>query len=410
VVDPATDAEQRGYGGGMEYPTLITCGSPLLPHPRQLAPEGVTVHEFGHQFWYGLSANNEFEESWLDEGINTYCAGRAQDLFYGARPRPPARIERFGALPLQMYRPFLGELSGRNEPRLPSWEKDGLVHGWLQHIPEPYRGSGAVWRDTPLLRFLREAPLLSYGREARTDHVYGDRAESLRAPWTDVMVRNGWEYLNRASYRNNSYHRPATLLQTLERIAGGERFWLFLRKLHEQSRFRQPTTAEFAALLEREIDAETAAFFRAAIDSHGGIDYGVESVHSQRLADGRVRNEVTVRRFGQLVAPVKVAVSFATHDPIEVLWSAENQYVWTRFVFEDRADETFGEVLEVRVDPPPRAGWCELRSGPAGVYVLDQNLLNNAWRRAEDPVPALARGVRALLTSQSLLSFFAVFG
>jgi hypothetical protein len=81
VVDPATDAEQRGYGGGMEYPTLITCGSPLFPHPRQLAPEGVTVHEFGHQFWYGLSANNEFEESWLDEGINTYCAGRAQDLF-----------------------------------------------------------------------------------------------------------------------------------------------------------------------------------------------------------------------------------------------------------------------------------------------------------------------------------------
>jgi aminopeptidase N len=43
----------------------------------------VTVHEFGHNWWYGMIGNNEFEEAWLDEGINTYSECRMMDHFYG---------------------------------------------------------------------------------------------------------------------------------------------------------------------------------------------------------------------------------------------------------------------------------------------------------------------------------------
>ena len=32
----------------------------------------MTVHECGHQFWYGLVGNNEFEHAWIDEGLNTF--------------------------------------------------------------------------------------------------------------------------------------------------------------------------------------------------------------------------------------------------------------------------------------------------------------------------------------------------
>jgi hypothetical protein len=84
VVDPAHGA---GGSGGMEYPTFITGGSSILlnhwPFSGLLGPELVTVHEFGHQYWYGLVANNEFEEAWLDEGITSYSSGRMLDLAFG---------------------------------------------------------------------------------------------------------------------------------------------------------------------------------------------------------------------------------------------------------------------------------------------------------------------------------------
>ena len=34
------------------------------------------MHEAGHQFWYGLVATNEFENAWMDEGINTFSTAR----------------------------------------------------------------------------------------------------------------------------------------------------------------------------------------------------------------------------------------------------------------------------------------------------------------------------------------------
>lgn len=74
-----------GLGGsnGMEYPTLITCGT-VYALPRWLrALEVVTVHEFGHQYFYGLLASNEAEEAWLDEGFNSYFEARIMDGAYG---------------------------------------------------------------------------------------------------------------------------------------------------------------------------------------------------------------------------------------------------------------------------------------------------------------------------------------
>jgi len=60
----------------MEYPTLFTCGTRWLVRQDVTQPEGVTVHEAGHQFWYGIVGNNEFEHAWLDEGLNTFSTAR----------------------------------------------------------------------------------------------------------------------------------------------------------------------------------------------------------------------------------------------------------------------------------------------------------------------------------------------
>ena len=72
VVDPAW---QSG-AGGMEYPTLFTAGTRWWAPEGVTQPEGVTVHEAGHQFWYGIVGNNEFDYAWLDEGLNTFSTAR----------------------------------------------------------------------------------------------------------------------------------------------------------------------------------------------------------------------------------------------------------------------------------------------------------------------------------------------
>src|SRR5262249_18579411 len=74
IVDPAYQSD----AGGVGYPTLFTPGTRWLAPARGGAPEGVTIHEAGHQFWYGMVGNNEFEDAWMDEGINTFSTSRTQ--------------------------------------------------------------------------------------------------------------------------------------------------------------------------------------------------------------------------------------------------------------------------------------------------------------------------------------------
>lgn len=80
VVDPPHGG---GAAGGMEYPTFITADTAWWVPSGLKLPEIVTEHEFGHQYWYGMVATNEFEEAWLDEGINQYTEGKVMDALYG---------------------------------------------------------------------------------------------------------------------------------------------------------------------------------------------------------------------------------------------------------------------------------------------------------------------------------------
>ena len=81
VVDPPHGA---GEAGGMEYPTFITGGTSwYVPKGDLSEPETVTAHEFGHQYWYGMVATNEFENAWLDEGINSYSEVKVMDSLFG---------------------------------------------------------------------------------------------------------------------------------------------------------------------------------------------------------------------------------------------------------------------------------------------------------------------------------------
>lgn len=71
VVPPHNAAE----AGGMEYPTFFTVVGETRTDPGTIGKfsvDFVTIHEFGHGYFYGILASNEHEEPMLDEGLNEY--------------------------------------------------------------------------------------------------------------------------------------------------------------------------------------------------------------------------------------------------------------------------------------------------------------------------------------------------
>ncbi len=82
VIDTPMEA---AAADGMEYPTLVTASSVAFdPFQLRLEPEQVAIHEFGHQFFYGMLASNEFEEPWLDEGFTSWFTHKAIERSYHA--------------------------------------------------------------------------------------------------------------------------------------------------------------------------------------------------------------------------------------------------------------------------------------------------------------------------------------
>ena len=208
IVDPSFGA--RG-SGGMEYPTFITAGTSVLfsrwPFDRILAPEGVVVHEFGHQYWQSMVASNEFEESWLDEGFNTYSTGRVMELVYG-----PWMVQAFGLRLGNLESSQLGNSVERmfDRVRTPAWGYSSSSN----------YGFNSYQRTELTLRTL-EALAGPQTRGARDADL--PRALPLRAPVERRLLRGGerggrsrHERLLRADHRAGRGRR-------LRGVAGEER-------------------------------------------------------------------------------------------------------------------------------------------------------------------------------------------
>lgn len=80
---------KEGNGaGGMEYPTLVTAFGASDESPGYEL-ERTVIHEIGHQFFYGMVANNEFEEAWLDEAFTSYAEDKLMEQEFGIKSNLP---------------------------------------------------------------------------------------------------------------------------------------------------------------------------------------------------------------------------------------------------------------------------------------------------------------------------------
>ncbi len=327
LVDPPYGG---GGAGGMEYPTFITCGTGWrTPDDVFTGLEGTTVHEFGHQFWMQLVATNEFEESWMDEGFNTYSTSKIMDEVYVSSASP---MRFFG---IQMY----------------SWF--GL-------------------------------PKLSAG-----DY---DRGGYLSLPDSDPILRNAWSYASGSSYVINSYPKTAMFLRTLENLMGPDTMAHVMRTYHQRWRFRHPDTLDFLQVVNEVSGRDFTPLFDQFVFHARRLDYKVDAVNSRKLETwlgvfdehGKRRtvgvaeaskidfkaaqekghkdlyeNTVRIRREGDAVLPVEVWIHFDDGSLEKQQWDGIER--WVKFKTEKKA-----KVDWVQVDP--------LRK-----HLLDVNWTNDSW-------------------------------
>jgi hypothetical protein len=335
----------------MEYPTLFTGGASWLSPAGTGSPEGVTVHEFGHQIFYGLLASNEFEEAHLDEGFDTYATDVAMQAAFGEAPL----VHRFFGIPF-------------------------------------------VFRSIRL-------PRPEFGNERYLDWQMTSRSDAPSVP--------SYRQLDGAAIRVNAYSKTALTLASAERTLGEKTWGAVMRAYATRFAFKHPTAADFRAVV-KEIAGENAdALFREAWDTSNTFDYAVDSVSTKRVAprvgwagEGSARtfseagkgapqepaayeSVVVVRRMGEAVWPVDVEMTFEGGHVFRTSWDGKDR--WIRY----RA--TGPKLLSAQVDPDRK-------------LLLDVNLLNNGLKVEDDRRAANHWSMRLRFWAQNLLEFFALLG
>ena len=259
IVDPAF---QSG-AGGMEYPTLFTAGTRWLAAARVIVPEGVTVHEAGHQFWYGIVGNNEFEDAWMDEGINTFSTARAI---------------------AQVYDP--------------------------NYLATRYFGGFVPWVFTDIV----------LSRETEGNRLAGYRHDAR----SDVQATPSYQYFP-ASGGSITYNKTALWLNTMERWLGWPALQRILSTHFDRWKFRHPTPHDFFEVTTEVLGRDIGWFFDQVYRSSDIFDYGIQELKSAREQD-HYRTTVVARRYGEATFPVDVKVTFTTGEPALEHWDGKARW------------------------------------------------------------------------------------
>jgi hypothetical protein len=259
VVDPAW----RSDTDGMEYPTLFTAGTSWLMPREDISLEDVTVHEAGHQWWYGMVGTNEFEDAWMDEGINQYANARVN-------------AEEFSR--------------GREVRR--------------------FFGGFVPW----------------VVRDVRWDRVmFGDVIGAYReSPTVDIQATPSYQYWPRTS-GPLTYSKPALWLHTLERALGWTPVQQMLATFFERWKFKHPRPGDFFQVANEVSGRDLTPFFDQVYRGSVVFDYGIENVTSVE-EDKRFRTEVVVRRYGDGIFPVTVLVNFEGGRQRRVAWDGVGRW------------------------------------------------------------------------------------
>ncbi len=277
IVDPDPGSQALG----MEYPTFITGGTNWFMPKGLLLPEGVVEHEFGHQYWYGMVATNEFEDAWMDEGINQYSEAKVMDSIFG----PSTSV-------LNLWGITGGE---RDQDRL-FYESvaalDSMAqNGWQYFNYNSYGG-------------------ITYGKTAlillTLENVIGE--DTMRQAMHTYFLRYRFTHPTKEDF-----------LKTIEEVSGKDLRWYFNQAVYGTQ------VLDYEVL---KISSVPVEWYKDDLQEKKGVTEYVDNVWIHRKED--------------FVMPVDVEIKFDNGDKVREHWEGQDR--WVRYAYRKKAKVESVEV------------------------------------------------------------------
>ena len=342
AVVPPFNAQDAG---GMEYPTFFTAEGHAKIDPQTMDQwniDFVTIHEFGHGYFYGLLASNEFEEPMLDEGMNEYWDQRMLRERNQSILAPGSWLHRAGITPSMDVFAFERLDAGLAHPFDPLGE-----NSWDRYSASSY---GTV-----------------YTRTATAMHDLEER-----------LGKGAMEHAFREYYRRWHFRHPsaADLRATLIDVSGNARA---VNEVFDQFVYGTARIDDrVAAIDSQEVLPLAGSWVKQGQRSELVANQRDEQVDQQREAWRRThshdgagsagpflwRSTVTVVRDGAQV-PQQLRVIFDDGSQEDVRWDDDRR--WARFVFTRPT-----KVVSAALDPERK-------------ILLDANKLNDSRTVKSDP-------------------------
>lgn len=341
-VDPPVE----GAGaGGMEYTTIFTsAGSGFVPSFLKMA-EMVTIHEFSHAYFMGMLASNEFEEPWLDEGVNSYWEQRIVDHYYG---------NGYGIIRLPFIKISDADMSRASYISSPSRQvATNDLPSWLY----PHGTYG----------------MMSYNKAATWLHTL----EGLIT--TETMNNVFREFYARWAFRHPSGKDFIETVNDVVREEHGEKFGNDMNWFFEQ------------VLYGTEIcDYRISGVTNRKITGYSGMAEGdsVTFTRNDRSSDTLYLAIVGIERLGGMKLPVEVLVRFDNGDEILEEWDGLAR-------FRDFEYKGTRKVDQVIIDP-------------RGKIDLDVNRINNSWTDDPEFTASGRMMTKFVFLMQMLISLFTI--
>jgi hypothetical protein len=281
VVDPEPDSA----AGGMEYPTFITGdASWFAPKGLLLEPEEVVEHEFGHQYWYGMVATNEFEDAWMDEGINEYTQVKVMESLFG----PDTSVLNLGGVTLgehefqRVFYAFVADL-------------DPMAQKAYEYVSFNSYG-GITYAKTASVLLTLEG-IIGQDTMAKAMHTY--------------FMKYRFTHPTKEDF-----------LKTIEEVSGKDLRWYFNQAVYGSQ------VMDYEVL---QVNSFPANWYEEKQEKKGA-----------KKGDILYQSYVTLHRKEDFVMPVEAEIKFDNGEKVREHWDGQSR--WTRFSYQKKAKVVSAEI------------------------------------------------------------------